>query len=44
MTTAWISPAREAADALADQGEHVHYVSDGHTQCLSGTCPTVVGP
>jgi len=44
MTTAQISPARAAADALAAQGEHVHYVSDGHTQCLTGACTTVVGP
>ncbi|MFJ8842972.1 hypothetical protein ACIRFF_08720 [Streptomyces cyaneofuscatus] len=44
MTTTHSSAARTAAEALAAQGEHVHYISEGQAQCLSGACTTVVGP
>ncbi|GGZ53069.1 hypothetical protein [Streptomyces rubiginosohelvolus] len=44
MTTEHTSPARTAAELLAAQGEHVHYVSEGQALCLSGHCTTVVGP
>ncbi|MEV5681002.1 hypothetical protein [Streptomyces sp. NPDC052179] len=44
MTTDRTSPARTVAEALADRGEHVHYVSEGQALCLSGRCTTVVGP
>ncbi|MFD5041988.1 hypothetical protein ACFWNI_33600 [Streptomyces sp. NPDC058377] len=44
MTADQISPARAAAEALHDQGEHVHYVTEGQALCLSGRCATVVGP
>ncbi|MEU4920209.1 hypothetical protein AB0G29_12720 [Streptomyces parvus] len=37
-------PARTAAEELAAQGEHVHYVSGGQALSLSGRCTTVVGP
>ncbi|MFS0698324.1 hypothetical protein [Streptomyces nitrosporeus] len=37
-------PARAAADALHDQGEHVHYVTEGESLCLAGVCTVVVGP
>ena len=30
--------AAEAAHLLAQQGEHVHIVSDGHSVCLKGCC------
>ncbi|MFC9247776.1 hypothetical protein ACFT7S_28320 [Streptomyces sp. NPDC057136] len=33
-----------AAETLRDQGEHVHYATEGQSLCLSGTCITVVGP
>ncbi|MCR8947202.1 hypothetical protein NW249_34515 [Streptomyces sp. OUCMDZ-4982] len=38
------SPARAAAEDLAADGEHVHYVSEGQSLCLSGVCTVVVGP
>ncbi|WP_186343478.1 hypothetical protein [Streptomyces sp. CFMR 7] len=38
------SPARAAAEALASEGEHVHYVSEGQSLCVSGVCTVVVGP
>ncbi|MEU5284152.1 hypothetical protein AB0G97_09045 [Streptomyces sp. NPDC020755] len=44
MTTDHTSPARTAAELLVDQGEHVHYVSEGQALCLSGRCTTTVGP
>ncbi|MFJ8760807.1 hypothetical protein [Streptomyces cyaneofuscatus] len=44
MTTTHTSPARTAAEALAAEGEHVHYASEGQSVCLSGVCITVVGP
>jgi hypothetical protein len=31
--------ALEAAKALAAEGRHVHYVSDGHPRCITGHCP-----
>lgn len=37
------NPVRAAAEAIHDQGEHVHYASEGQSLCLSGTCITVVG-
>lgn len=30
--------AEQAAQRLLDEGEHVHYVSDGGTTCPTGTC------
>lgn len=30
--------AREAADQLAADGHHVHYVADGQPRCLTGHC------
>ncbi|MGW1813305.1 hypothetical protein ACWCQM_07000 [Streptomyces sp. NPDC002125] len=44
MTADQTSPARAAAEQLLQQGEHVHYASDGQVLCLSGVCVTVVGP
>lgn len=38
------APAWAAAQVLHDQGEHVHYVSEGQSLCLAGHCRTVVGP
>ncbi len=38
------SPARTAAEDLAAEGEHVHYVSEGQSLCLTGACTVVVGP
>lgn len=38
------SPARAAAETLAAQGKHVHYVTEGQSLCLTGQCATVVGP
>ncbi|MFF6985612.1 hypothetical protein [Streptomyces sp. NPDC010273] len=32
-------PAREAAEQLAAQGEHVHLVAEGQAKCISGLCP-----
>ena len=34
------NPALEAAQALADEGEHVHYVAEGEARCISGRCRT----
>lgn len=31
--------AREAADQLAADGHHVHYVAQGEAQCLTDQCP-----
>jgi hypothetical protein len=31
--------ALEAAWRLVDQGEHVHYVAEGESLCLSAHCP-----
>jgi hypothetical protein len=44
MSTEQTSPARSAAEALHDQGEHVHYVTKGQALCLAGCCATAVGP
>lgn len=44
MSSTHTSPARTAAEALAAQGEHVHYASEGQAQCLKGVCTTAVGP
>jgi hypothetical protein len=44
MTTDEATPARAAAEQLLQNGEHVHYASDGQVLCLSGICVTVVGP
>ncbi|MFE4691725.1 hypothetical protein ACFRH6_16900 [Streptomyces sp. NPDC056749] len=44
MNTDALSPARAAAESLLREGEHVHYVSEGQTLCLSAVCITVVGP
>lgn len=30
--------AYEAADRLADAGQHVHVVADGHAVCRTGHC------
>ncbi|QWQ43080.1 hypothetical protein KME66_20430 [Streptomyces sp. YPW6] len=30
--------ARDAADYLAAQGHHVHYVASGETRCHTGHC------
>ncbi|MEU7348327.1 hypothetical protein ABZ778_31380 [Streptomyces bacillaris] len=38
------SPARKAAEDLAAEGLHVHYVSEGQSLCLAGVCTVVVGP
>ncbi|MYR37416.1 hypothetical protein GTX14_13025 [Streptomyces sp. SID4944] len=38
------SPARTAAEDLAAEGQHVHYVSEGQSLCLSDVCTVVVGP
>ncbi|WP_329140923.1 hypothetical protein [Streptomyces sp. NBC_00670] len=31
--------ALEAAQLLVDQGEHVHYVAESQSLCLSAHCP-----
>jgi hypothetical protein len=38
MTTPTPRTADEAARLLVDEGEHVHLVSEGHSNCLSGDC------
>lgn len=30
--------AEQAAKRLLDEGEHVHYISEGHATCPTGTC------
>lgn len=44
MNTNDSSPARAVAEHLLQEGEHVHYVSEGQALCLSAVCITVVGP
>ncbi|MFG2589078.1 hypothetical protein [Streptomyces sp. NPDC048438] len=44
MNTDQTSAARAAAETLLQEGEHVHYVTEGQALCLSELCTTVVGP
>jgi hypothetical protein len=38
MTETAPRTAREAADLLAADGHHVHYVADGEARCHTGHC------